>query len=594
MPLIRASDFCRPKEIVYDGELEIIMDSADASASSSSDELRNHDPISDFQSCGASLSLLRSAHLIAGGHHHAACYCSLQVGERCIGVKIHGLTDSGQNYDQVHDPSTYTLTVSPVTAMNLGIRQAHETMRTVVVERALIQPLPMIPKAEDVVLMPVGRPLIQSNEFPLPSETTLIQTGTLLSVFTKESETYFYEVISVNRNEQSSKNIQSIFQATKQTVYRFANKRHGAMVPRLPCLYGSRKSPFPHPDLKNLVQSWEYANPPYAVSHLVHHLIGTEFIHHARTVVREAAKHSGRRCIWVPGLAAFGALQQSTSPSSSTTTVTVGGVNDKLAGLHAAIDMALTHAPSILLMEDIDQEFTSEESRVDLERRIWMALSEKLILSQSDNVSQLPLQVPAVLVVLTTARPLAKGALLQNLTWPSITLSPPNEEYIRHLWNVSEQSGDESSISEEKLLKIMKGRPAQEIVHIKRELRHEKQFASEICGSDLDRLQHICHQLDERRRHQSGSGRIPAVRWEDIGGLAHVRQEILDAIELPLNFPHLFGGSLSNNKGRSGILLYGPPGTGKTLVAKVRPANCNCFHLMRAKHQFDRSFLCFS
>jgi hypothetical protein len=484
------------------------------------------------------------------------------------------LNDSGDNY-QIHDQNTHRLVVSPVTAINLGIIiGANDTK--IVVGTVVIQLLPVIPKAEDVVLMPVGRPLLlKSSEFPLPPETTLIQPGTLLSVSNTASETYFYEVISVNRKEQSSKPLHSIFQATEQTVYRFANKRHGDMVPRLPCLH-ARKSPFPHPDLTKLVQSWEYANSPYAVSHLVHHLIGTEYMHHARTVVQEAANYSGRRCIWVPGLAAFGSVQQQQQQqnTSSSSTVTVGGVIDKLAGLHAAIDTALTHAPSILLIEDIDREFTSEESRIDLERRIWMALNEKLLLPQSENISQLPFQVPAVLVVLTTTRPLIKGALLQNLTWPSIPLSPPNEEYIRHLWNGdSRKSDDEFNLPEEILLKIMKGRPAQEIVQLLRELRHEKQFATETGGSDLDRLERISHRLDERRRQQSGSGRIPAVRWADIGGLAHVRKEILDAIDLPMKFPHLFGGSHST-KGRSGILLYGPPGTGKTLVAKVRRAYC--------------------
>ena len=110
---------------------------------------------------------------------------------------------------------------------------------------------------------------------------------------------------------------------------------------------------------------------------------------------------------------------------------------------------------------------------------------------------------------------------------------------------------------------------------------------------------------------------IPDVRWADIGGLAHVREEILDVIELPLKHPEASGsgcfffflggggavhGSLllvvlvvvlvvvvlttvallppismykpqvfaAGVKRRAGVLLYGPPGTGKTLLAKAR------------------------
>ncbi len=64
--------------------------------------------------------------------------------------------------------------------------------------------------------------------------------------------------------------------------------------------------------------------------------------------------------------------------------------------------------------------------------------------------------------------------------------------------------------------------------------------------------------------------KIPDVKWEDIGGLAHVREEIKDLIELPLKFPEIFRGV----KRRGGILLYGPPGTGKTLLAKAVATEC--------------------
>lgn len=63
-----------------------------------------------------------------------------------------------------------------------------------------------------------------------------------------------------------------------------------------------------------------------------------------------------------------------------------------------------------------------------------------------------------------------------------------------------------------------------------------------------------------------GAPQIPAVSWDDVGGLASVKENILDTIQLPLEHPELFSGGL---KKRSGILLYGPPGTGKTLLAKA-------------------------
>ncbi|WP_297458098.1 CDC48 family AAA ATPase [Thermococcus sp.] len=60
---------------------------------------------------------------------------------------------------------------------------------------------------------------------------------------------------------------------------------------------------------------------------------------------------------------------------------------------------------------------------------------------------------------------------------------------------------------------------------------------------------------------------IPNVRWEDIGGLEDVKQELREAVEWPLKYPEAFQGlGITPPKG---ILLYGPPGTGKTLLAKA-------------------------
>ncbi|KAG2213502.1 hypothetical protein INT47_009176 [Mucor saturninus] len=69
-----------------------------------------------------------------------------------------------------------------------------------------------------------------------------------------------------------------------------------------------------------------------------------------------------------------------------------------------------------------------------------------------------------------------------------------------------------------------------------------------------------------------GAPKIPNVTWDDVGGLAGVKDDILDTIQLPLEHPELFGAGL---KKRSGILLYGPPGTGKTLLAKAIATSCS-------------------
>ena len=60
---------------------------------------------------------------------------------------------------------------------------------------------------------------------------------------------------------------------------------------------------------------------------------------------------------------------------------------------------------------------------------------------------------------------------------------------------------------------------------------------------------------------------VPNVRWDDIGGLEDVKEELREAVEWPLKYPEAFAGLGINPP--KGILLYGPPGTGKTLLAKA-------------------------
>jgi transitional endoplasmic reticulum ATPase len=59
----------------------------------------------------------------------------------------------------------------------------------------------------------------------------------------------------------------------------------------------------------------------------------------------------------------------------------------------------------------------------------------------------------------------------------------------------------------------------------------------------------------------------PNVNWDDIGGLAEVKEELAEAIEWPLKHADLF--DQADVKPPKGLLLYGPPGTGKTMIAKA-------------------------
>jgi transitional endoplasmic reticulum ATPase len=59
----------------------------------------------------------------------------------------------------------------------------------------------------------------------------------------------------------------------------------------------------------------------------------------------------------------------------------------------------------------------------------------------------------------------------------------------------------------------------------------------------------------------------PNVKWDEIGGLNDVKEELSEAIEWPLKHANLF--RQADVVPPKGLLLYGPPGTGKTMIAKA-------------------------
>ena len=60
---------------------------------------------------------------------------------------------------------------------------------------------------------------------------------------------------------------------------------------------------------------------------------------------------------------------------------------------------------------------------------------------------------------------------------------------------------------------------------------------------------------------------LPNVKWEEVGGLSNVKSRLIEAVEWPLRYGHLF--AQAGLRPSRGILLVGPPGCGKTLLAKA-------------------------
>ncbi|KAG1144708.1 hypothetical protein G6F37_003147 [Rhizopus arrhizus] len=65
---------------------------------------------------------------------------------------------------------------------------------------------------------------------------------------------------------------------------------------------------------------------------------------------------------------------------------------------------------------------------------------------------------------------------------------------------------------------------------------------------------------------------VPTVKWDDIGGLENVKQELQETVQYPVEHPEKFLKFGMNPS--KGVLFYGPPGTGKTLLAKAIANEC--------------------
>jgi 26S proteasome regulatory subunit T3 len=81
----------------------------------------------------------------------------------------------------------------------------------------------------------------------------------------------------------------------------------------------------------------------------------------------------------------------------------------------------------------------------------------------------------------------------------------------------------------------------------------------------------------------------PDVSYKDIGGLDIQKQEVREAIELPLIQHHLYE-QIGIDPPR-GVLLYGPPGTGKTMMAKAVANSTNATFISMVGSEFVQKYL---
>lgn len=419
-------------------------------------------------------------------------------------------------------------------------------------------------EANVVKLRPLGRPVPKSwRDIPetVPDvvstrKTRLLAQSSLITVWDDFRGLFIYEVVAIESHQQQ--NAEAAI-ATRKTKWTLEPVPLESSVRRLPPLamaasfQNSIRSPQeressgedirrkipcieaetpPHPSISEMTKALRIrANSP--ASQRILHVEGAEE-NHVGCCIESAANTLGMRYLCIRGLAAHA--------HASGIPVSTGSQADQLAGCKAALRHAQECAPCVLHLSDMDQEWSKEDEplRQMQQQRLWTVLMDSLSVraDSGDDSGSFSSHAPSVTVVLSTTKPLSAGPLLQNLVFQSVVIEHPDETYARYLWN------DDSSF-DELYSSHLEGRLARGICHLQRYWRH--------CSSNSNKMEvfvAFCKQTDTKQ--QKSTPHIPSVHWQDVGGLANVRGEIMDAIELPLKHPKLFP-----NGGRSGILLYG-------------------------------------
>ncbi len=251
------------------------------------------------------------------------------------------------------------------------------------------------------------------------------------------------------------------------------------------------------------------------------------------------------------------------------------------ARLREIFKEAREKAPSIIFVDEIDSIAPKrEEVTGEVERRVVSQM-----LSLMDGLEARG----KVIVISATNRPNAIDPALRR---PGrfdreIEIKVPDKkgrhEILQiHTRNMPLMSEGDGTVNIDKISSVSHGYVGADLEYLCKEaamkclrrLLPELNLEEEkIPPETLDKLIVISEDFTKALREVTPSGmrevfiENPDVKWDEVGGLAEVKRELMEAVEWPMKYPELY--EKLGHKMPRGILLHGPSGTGKTLMAKA-------------------------
>lgn len=248
------------------------------------------------------------------------------------------------------------------------------------------------------------------------------------------------------------------------------------------------------------------------------------------------------------------------------------------AKINQYVQIVGAYSPCVLLLDAVEllgkDRDGHEDSRV---ASYFVSALKKLI----DDSSDLP-----VIVIATTSAAAQISSDINQCFLHCLSVEVPKEsERLEILRSLLSDEPLASNVSLSHLAQRSAGMVLDDFImmlsYVKQSAYHRisTHRSCEVSDDDLpadvkliqEDFESALNRMQSMHSESIGAPKIPNVTWDDVGGLANVKKDILDTIQLPLQHPQL----LSLGLRRSGILLYGPPGTGKTLLAKAVATECS-------------------